>query len=147
MEFRIVCFLRRYLFRSGNSEHPSDRFYNTTVEILPATLPENSIIWSSFNSTTDGFLIIGSFNAFGIAEGTIDPRIGRIKEIRLHMHSDSENWAILSEVNNSRERKISGVFLHKIFVFFLRRFTCKTSPTGDRIPNILVTVLRCVSIL
>lgn len=89
----------RYIFRSGNTELPSDRLYNATVEILPTSLPENSIIWSSYNSTTDGFLIIGSFNAFGIASGVVDPRIGLVKEIRLHVHSDSENWVVLSEVN------------------------------------------------
>lgn len=89
----------RYLFRSGNTEHPSDRFYNTTIEVLPESLPENSPIWSTFNSTADGFLIIGNFNALGIAEGNVEPQIGAIKEIRLHVHSDSENWAILSEVN------------------------------------------------
>lgn len=103
----------RYLFRSGNSEHPSDHFYNTTVEILPAALPESSLVWSSYNSTTDGFLIIGSFNAFGIAEGTIESRIGKIKEIRLHIHSDTENWAILSEVNRAR-----NLFL-LFFIFFV----------------------------
>ncbi|XP_055379355.1 alpha-1,3-mannosyl-glycoprotein 4-beta-N-acetylglucosaminyltransferase B isoform X2 [Condylostylus longicornis] len=91
--------LKSYLFRSGNVEHPSDRFYNTTVEILPDSLNENSLIWSTYNSTTDGFLIIGSFNAFGLAEGNIDPKIGPIKEIRLHVHSDSENWALLSEIH------------------------------------------------
>lgn len=61
-------------------------------------LPENSPIWSSYNSTADGYLIIGNFNPFGIAEGIVDPKIGKIKEIRLHVHSDSENWGILSEV-------------------------------------------------
>ncbi|CAD7076635.1 unnamed protein product [Hermetia illucens] len=91
--------IKRYLFRSGNSEHPSDRFYNTTTEVLPAALTENSPIWSTYNSTPDGFLIIGSFNEFGIAEGVVDPKIGTIKEIRLHVHSDSENWAILSEIH------------------------------------------------
>lgn len=91
--------MRRYLFRSGNTEHPSDRFYNTTVEILPYSIPESSYIWSAYNSTTDGFLIVGGFNEFGIAEGTIEPKIGKVREIRLHVHSDSENWAILSEVS------------------------------------------------
>ncbi|XP_055325807.1 alpha-1,3-mannosyl-glycoprotein 4-beta-N-acetylglucosaminyltransferase B-like [Sitodiplosis mosellana] len=92
--------LRRYLFRSGNSEHPSDCFkQNTTVEILPASLPENSYIWSAYNLTTDGFLIVGCFNEFGIAEGVIDAKIGKIREIRLHVHTDSENWAILSEIH------------------------------------------------
>lgn len=69
------------------------------MEILPESLAENSVIWSSFNSTADGFLIIGNFNSFGLAEGTVDPKIGKVKEIRLHVHSDSENWAILSEVS------------------------------------------------
>lgn len=54
---------------------------------------------SAYNSTTDGFLIVGCFNEFGIAEGVIDSKIGKIREIRLHVHSDSENWAILSEVS------------------------------------------------
>lgn len=97
----VLCVTFRYLFRSGNSEHPSDRFYNTTVEILPFSLPENSYIWSAYNLTTDGFLIVGSFNEFGIAEGTIEAKIGKIREIRLHVHTDSENWAILSEVSGN----------------------------------------------
>ncbi|XP_055916240.1 alpha-1,3-mannosyl-glycoprotein 4-beta-N-acetylglucosaminyltransferase B [Eupeodes corollae] len=91
--------LKRYLFRSGNSEHPSDRFYNTTVEVLPDSLTETSPIWSTYNSTADGYLIVGGFDAFGLAEGAIDPKIGTIKEIRLHVHSDSENWALLSEIH------------------------------------------------
>lgn len=95
----LCSWFHRYLFRSGNTEHPSDRLYNTTVEILPASLPENSYIWTAYNSTADGFLIVGNFNEFGIAEGTIESKIGKVKEIRLHVHTDSENWAILSEVN------------------------------------------------
>lgn len=88
-----------YLFRSGNPEHPSDRFYNATVEILPESVAESSPIWSAYNSTTDGFLIINNFNEVGIAEGNIDARISKVKEIRINVHSDSENWAILSEVS------------------------------------------------
>jgi alpha-1,3-mannosylglycoprotein beta-1,4-N-acetylglucosaminyltransferase A/B len=91
-------FIRRYLFRSGNHEHPSDKFYNTTVEVLPDVLSEESIVWQQFNTTTDGFLIVGSFNGFGVAEGTVDNRIGKLRELRLHVHSESENWVILSEV-------------------------------------------------
>lgn len=66
---------------------------------MPASLPENSYIWSAYNSTADGFLIVGSFNEIGIAEGAIEAKIGKIREIRLHVHTDSENWAILSEVS------------------------------------------------
>lgn len=44
----------RYLFRSGNAEHPSDKFYNTTVEVLP----ENPL-HSTHNVTSDGYVVIG----------------------------------------------------------------------------------------
>ncbi|ALC44609.1 CG9384 [Drosophila busckii] len=97
--FEQPTLLRHYLFRSGNSEHPSDRFYNTTVELLPAdSLSENSSVWSSYNTTTDGYLIVGAFDAMGVAEGLLDAKIGALKELRLHVHSDSENWALLSEI-------------------------------------------------
>lgn len=96
--FYCIRFSCRYLFKSGNSEHPSDRFYNTTVEVLPSSLAESSVIWNNYNSTTDGFLIVGAFDEFGVAEGTIDSKMGQIKEVRLRVHSESENWAILSEV-------------------------------------------------
>lgn len=94
------CALRRYLFRSGNHEHPSDKFYNTTVEVLPDQLNEESMVWQQYNTTTDGYLIVGSFNGFGLAEGSVDSRIGKLRELRLHVHSESENWVILSEVRN-----------------------------------------------
>lgn len=55
-------------------------------------------MWTEYNSTQDGFLIIGGFDALGIAEGQVNPKIGPIKEIRLNVHSDTENWVILSEV-------------------------------------------------
>lgn len=97
--FLFTLYPFRYLFRSGNHEHPSDRFYNTTVEVLPDQLSEESIVWQQYNTTTDGYLIIGGFNAFGIAEGNVDNRMGKLRELRLHVHSESENWVILSEVS------------------------------------------------
>lgn len=41
---------------------------------------------------------LGKFDALGIAQGTIDPKLGKISILRLTVHSESENWAILSEV-------------------------------------------------
>ncbi|KAH1018187.1 hypothetical protein HUJ05_006001 [Dendroctonus ponderosae] len=49
--------IRSYLFKSGNAEHPSDKFYNTTVEVLPVAAPR----WlspPSSNLTSDGFVIV-----------------------------------------------------------------------------------------
>ncbi|CAB3365848.1 Hypothetical predicted protein [Cloeon dipterum] len=88
--------MSRYLFRSGNAEHPSDRFYNTTVEILPAKKPSSEV-----NVTPDGYVIVGKFDTVGIAEGFINPKLFPIKELRLNIHSESENWVILNEVTNS----------------------------------------------
>ena len=46
----------RFFFRSGNAEHPSDKFYNTTVEVLPA---EANQYGNSLNVTSDGYIVVG----------------------------------------------------------------------------------------
>ncbi|NXL15665.1 MGT4B acetylglucosaminyltransferase, partial [Setophaga kirtlandii] len=94
--------VEKYLFRSGNMEHPGDKLFNTTVEVLPAdkTLRKELIHnGSKFNypATKDGYLKIGVFEN-GTAEGSISQAIGRIEAIRLSVSSDSPVWAILSEV-------------------------------------------------
>ncbi|KAL1131161.1 hypothetical protein AAG570_012398 [Ranatra chinensis] len=98
-KFTTPLMMKRYIFRSGNAEHPSDRFYNTTIEVLPLLQPSNQ--YESYNITNDGFVIIGKFDSMGLAEGKVDPKLGAIKEMRLTVHSESDNWAILSEVNYS----------------------------------------------
>lgn len=86
----------RYLFRSGSMEQPSDKFRNTTVEILPDQKKISEL--QQYDMTTDGFLVIGYFDAMGLAEGVIDSRVGKLREMRLRVHTDSQNWVILSEV-------------------------------------------------
>uniref|UniRef100_A0A8C6Z2M0 MGAT4 family member D n=1 Tax=Nothoprocta perdicaria TaxID=30464 RepID=A0A8C6Z2M0_NOTPE len=80
--------VEKYLFRSGNMEHPGDKLFNTTVEVLPADV----------SSTKDGYLKIGTFEN-GISEGSISLSVGKIQAIRLSINSDSPVWAILSEVS------------------------------------------------
>lgn len=36
--FMLDFFIGRFLFRSGNQEHPGDKIGNTTVEILPVSV-------------------------------------------------------------------------------------------------------------
>ncbi|NXH10201.1 MGT4B acetylglucosaminyltransferase, partial [Bucco capensis] len=94
--------VEKYLFRSGNMEHPGDKLFNTTVEVLLADemlrkeVAENG---SKFNypAAKDGYLKIGAFEN-GIAEGTIDQSLGKLLAIRLAINSDSPVWAVLSEV-------------------------------------------------
>ncbi|CAK9798153.1 Alpha-1,3-mannosyl-glycoprotein 4-beta-N-acetylglucosaminyltransferase B [Anthophora quadrimaculata] len=95
-KFSHPIFIKRYLFRSGNPEHPSDRFYNTTVEVL--TEMSTSLNRNNNDITEDGYVIIGKFDALGIAQGTVDSKLGKVLILRLTVHSESENWAILSEV-------------------------------------------------
>ena len=42
--------------------------------------------------------ITGDFDDMGVAEGKIPEGFGEIKSLRLNIHVESENWAILSEV-------------------------------------------------
>ncbi|XP_049548272.1 alpha-1,3-mannosyl-glycoprotein 4-beta-N-acetylglucosaminyltransferase A-like [Anopheles darlingi] len=94
--FKQPITLRRYVVRSGSLEKPLDRFYNTTVEVLPVdSLTGSAIV--PHNVTNDGFLVVGSFDNYGKAEGVIDPKIGKLKELRLHVHSSIDNWVILRE--------------------------------------------------
>lgn len=69
---------------SGNAEHPSDRFFNTTVEVMAASRKE----WKQ----------VGSFDQFGVAESLLAPGLGVLDKFRLKLHSSSDNWAILSEI-------------------------------------------------
>lgn len=71
------------------------RFVNTTCEIK---LVRSSPPIDKYPQTTDDYLILGGFDKFGIAEGTIGPELGLVEIFRLNIHSASENWAILSEI-------------------------------------------------
>lgn len=99
-------FCCRYLFKSGNPEHPGDRFFNTTVEILPSehtakqsgTL-DNAQHRHAYPKTEDNFLIIGNFSHnTGVAEGNVDSEFGPIDTMRLRVLTESQSWVILNEV-------------------------------------------------
>jgi len=68
----FICFYylchSSYLFHSGNSEHPGDKFYNTTIEILPVDhivkadgILSNQIHEHGYSRTEDGYLVINEF--------------------------------------------------------------------------------------
>ncbi|XP_044137044.1 alpha-1,3-mannosyl-glycoprotein 4-beta-N-acetylglucosaminyltransferase B isoform X2 [Bufo gargarizans] len=107
VRFRFFKPLRveRYFFRSGNIEHPEDKLYNTTIEILPfdslqsdkEALHEGRGKPSKYHRTPDGYFQIGSFNK-GIAEGEVDSSFGPLEALRLSIQTDSPVWVILSEI-------------------------------------------------
>ncbi|KAH0549655.1 hypothetical protein KQX54_011801 [Cotesia glomerata] len=43
-------------------------------------------------------LSAGEFDIDGVAQGSVSKQLGKIQELRLTVHSESENWAILSEI-------------------------------------------------
>ncbi|XP_034961525.1 alpha-1,3-mannosyl-glycoprotein 4-beta-N-acetylglucosaminyltransferase B isoform X1 [Zootoca vivipara] len=107
IRFRFFKPLRieRFFFRSGNIEHPEDKLFNTTVEVLPfdslqsdkEALQEGRATAFKYHRTSDGYIQIGSFSK-GIAEGEVDPSFGPLEAIRLTIQTDSPVWIILSEI-------------------------------------------------
>ncbi|XP_076878082.1 alpha-1,3-mannosyl-glycoprotein 4-beta-N-acetylglucosaminyltransferase B isoform X2 [Brachyhypopomus gauderio] len=93
--------VKRYLFRSGNIETNGDKFYNTTVEVLPSDASVRQQVEEGLlqccKPSTDGFAVIGSF-VNGVAEGVMDTALRELSAIRLLIHSDSDVWVLLSEI-------------------------------------------------
>ncbi|CAM9456157.1 unnamed protein product [Lampetra fluviatilis] len=108
--------ISRYLFRSGNIEHPGDKLHNTTVEVLLAqgketgqeALQDIKDKIPGLQFTDDGYLRIGAF-VNGVAEATVGPALGPVRAMRLCMLSDSPVWVILSEIQIERRMTGGGV--------------------------------------
>ncbi|KAM9173606.1 alpha-1,3-mannosyl-glycoprotein 4-beta-N-acetylglucosaminyltransferase A isoform 2-T3 [Pangshura tecta] len=91
--------VERYLFHSGNPEHPGDILLNTTVEVLP--FKNEDLVLSKETKDKrleDGYFRIGKFES-GIAEGTVDPSLNPISSFRLSVIQNSAVWAILNEIH------------------------------------------------
>ncbi|XP_077103763.1 alpha-1,3-mannosyl-glycoprotein 4-beta-N-acetylglucosaminyltransferase B isoform X1 [Siphateles boraxobius] len=93
--------VKGYLFRSGNIETNGDRFYNTTVEVLPTNNSVKEKVergeLSCCKPSSDGFVEIDSFKN-GVAEGEVNGALEEIAAMRLLVHSDSDVWVLLSEI-------------------------------------------------
>lgn len=102
IKFLPPILVEKYLFRSGNPEHPGDKFYNTTVEILPSKAVgalDNAVQGVGFPMTDDGFYVINRFDQdSGLVEGDMTETFGSIEIIRLYVQSPSPSWVILSEI-------------------------------------------------
>jgi len=95
--FEPPVLLESFKLVSGNAEHPSDRFQNTTCELLLEDKTKAGSL-SKLPKLKDDFYTVGGFDNFGIAEGTIGEEVGKVKKFRMSINSSSENWAILSEI-------------------------------------------------
>ncbi|XP_078258264.1 alpha-1,3-mannosyl-glycoprotein 4-beta-N-acetylglucosaminyltransferase A [Rhinoraja longicauda] len=92
----------RYLFHTGNTEHPADLLMNTSVEVLPYKDSGSKLLQetkeSNYKRTEDGFYRIGRFEN-GIADGAIHLKLNPISAIRLSILQDSEVWVLLDEIH------------------------------------------------
>jgi len=85
-------------FVSGNVEHPSDRFVGTTVELMFKDADLKSPEFANFEKLSDNFVVVGTFDANGVAETKLNTD-KKVSIVRLSIHESSENWAILSEIH------------------------------------------------
>ncbi|XP_030836273.1 alpha-1,3-mannosyl-glycoprotein 4-beta-N-acetylglucosaminyltransferase A [Strongylocentrotus purpuratus] len=103
--FNTPIVIEQYRFISSNTENPGDKFYNTSVEVLPSyhqekkegILEADNAAELNLKRTEDGFIQVGKFED-GRAIGNIESKIGAVQEIRLRVLSEAKNWVILSEI-------------------------------------------------
>jgi len=51
------------------------------------------------NSIAISNFVSGQFDSNGVSEGEVPSAVGVVEEMRIVVHSESDKWAILSEVN------------------------------------------------
>ncbi|KAK2095766.1 Alpha-1,3-mannosyl-glycoprotein 4-beta-N-acetylglucosaminyltransferase B [Saguinus oedipus] len=91
--------LERFFFHSGNTEHPEDKLFNMSVEVLPfdnpqwekEALQEGRAATLQYPRSPYGYLQIGSFYR-GVADGEVDPAFGALEALRLSIRTDSPVW-------------------------------------------------------
>ncbi|CAK1553951.1 unnamed protein product [Leptosia nina] len=84
--------LASYTFRSGNGQHPNDKIKDTVVEI--------------YTHTTKTFVVVDSFDEFGLADGAIKRDYFPIEGIRLRVIKDIPHWIVLSEIDLKTSDKV-----------------------------------------
>lgn len=87
-------------------------FISLQINVVRVTNPS---MYSSLNRYLYNFLSSGEFDDMGMAEGNVEEGLGVVKSLRLNVHEESDNWAILSEVSNFQELWIYVLFCHGIF--------------------------------
>ncbi|KAJ8297585.1 hypothetical protein KUTeg_024116 [Tegillarca granosa] len=100
-DFILITFtppieLDGFLIRSGNTDHPSDKFYNSVADILPST-PLDKEYSSLFNKTDNGFYSVTDFDKNGLANVSLKEPIGKINSIRIRVLATSDFWVLISE--------------------------------------------------
>ncbi|KAI5640919.1 n-Acetylglucosaminyltransferase-IV (GnT-IV) conserved region domain-containing protein [Phthorimaea operculella] len=88
--FEEPTYVESFLFRSGNVDHVGDRFLNTVVEVIPSRADQNATV-------------VGSFDEFGLAEGTIKKELNPIMAIRIRVEKDLKTWIWLTTYDDPKK--------------------------------------------
>ncbi|KAI1283784.1 Alpha-1,3-mannosyl-glycoprotein 4-beta-N-acetylglucosaminyltransferase B [Halotydeus destructor] len=97
----------KYLFRSGNIDHPDDKVpVNSTLEVLPvipgldfsSVISSDGVNLNKLTRTSDDYFIVASFQPNGVVQGKVPIDMGRIRSMRITVSSSPDNWLILSEL-------------------------------------------------
>ena len=106
-QFHTPVIIKRFLFRTGNKDHPGDILKYGVVEALTAktmkhladtskivvNLDENDAAISPKN-----FAVLATFNDKGLAQGNVAASLGEIVELRIRVTVDvDKNWVIFNE--------------------------------------------------
>ncbi|CAH1777982.1 unnamed protein product [Owenia fusiformis] len=105
-KFHEPQYIESLTFKSGNIEHPGDRFYNTSVEILPVKhlekqkgILDNEKHEDPYPKTPDGYLVVDHFShTTGGAFAKLNSSIGAVSAVQLVVLTESDVWVILSEI-------------------------------------------------
>ncbi|CAG2202507.1 MGAT4A_B [Mytilus edulis] len=89
--------LDEILFRSGKADHREDKFYNTSLQVIP--LNYHDPIKNRAKKTKDGYFDLAEFDKEGIVHVRLASDVGKLSKIRIKVHKSSENWVIISEIH------------------------------------------------
>ena len=105
-QFNTPVTLKRFLFRTGNKDHPGDILKYGVVEALTArtmkrlaeTSKEVHRIDDSSSIPKKDFAVLGTFNDKGLAKGNISSSLDELVELRVRVTLAVEkNWVIFNE--------------------------------------------------
>ncbi|OQR74436.1 hypothetical protein BIW11_09072, partial [Tropilaelaps mercedesae] len=100
--FHESTILERILFRSGDAEHPKDRFVNATLQVLPVAANSKDKDASSNKKfrdepTESGWLEVSRFDPYnGVAQA--GPLTYPVLALRLVVLTNHDHWGIISEI-------------------------------------------------
>lgn len=94
-DFKPPIRIENVLLRSGNAEHPDDQFFNSTVQIHAEKRSDLETL--NVPLSDDGWAIVAEFTQSGKAEASLNTTFV-VDALRIVVHSESQNWVILSEI-------------------------------------------------